>query len=144
MRSDPPRDIQRPPILRDALPQIVETVRSTARGEVELTLNPEELGRIRLSMSGGEAGLQVTIQSDRAETAELLRRHIALLRDELAGLGYAQVDIGFGGRHGSQPQAPVPEPHAEPPGAAPMVASAIDDAPGAHRPVPSARLDMRL
>lgn len=135
----------RPPVLREALPQIVETVRTNGQGEVELTLNPEELGRIRMSMSSGEAGIQVTIQSDRAETAELLRRHIALLRDELAGLGYTQVDIGFGGHHASQPPTPpVQDLPAESGESAHMEATAPGDAPSNRPTAIPARLDVRL
>lgn len=136
----------RPQLLREAVPQILESIRANAPGDVELTLNPEELGRIRMSMTLGDGVLHLTIQSDRAETGELLRRHIALLRDELASLGYGQVDIGFGARSdsaGGGPFAASTDAHTEQrsdQGDAPQSATTSDTAPGM---VPG-RLDRRV
>lgn len=142
-RIDAARDGQRPAFTRETMPQIVESVRANPSGEVELTLNPEELGRIRMSMSATDSGLQVTIQSDRAETAELLRRHISLLREELAGLGYAQVDIGFGGRQGdADPSTDVEETVTATTEAGPLAETSRPET-GRQR-ADAGRLDMRL
>jgi hypothetical protein len=141
-RTEAPRDTARPPILRDAIPQMLHAVRQSAPGEVELMLDPEELGRIRMSLTLSDGGLQVMIQSDRADTGELMRRHAGLLRDELAGLGFAEVDIGFGARADPQRSAPDLDPgHAadaesEIPG---VVRAALD-----LRQTAAGRLDLRL
>lgn len=146
-RADPTRaDVARADTARHVSHQIVEVIRQGPDGSIDVSLNPEELGRVRLTLSGGEASLQVMIQSDRPETADLLRRHIAQLQQDFHDLGYTQVSIDFG-------QSPG---HA--PGRNRMAAAgtAADDLtaeaaipaaqrPAAARPTPgSAGLDLRL
>ena len=71
-----------------------------ARGTVELSLSPEELGRVRLRLHPSEAGLSVTITADRPETLDLMRRNIDLLAREFLDIGYedAQFDFTRGGQ----------------------------------------------
>ena len=40
---------------------------------VELTLNPEELGRVRMTLATHDAGITVTIVAERADTLDLMR-----------------------------------------------------------------------
>jgi len=75
--------------------QMAEAVRVSPDGRVEIALQPEELGRVRLTMHGGEGALHVVVQAERADTEALLRRHIALLRNDLAEIGYADVSFSF-------------------------------------------------
>ncbi|MEZ5715398.1 MAG: flagellar hook-length control protein FliK [Paracoccaceae bacterium] len=49
---------------------------------VELRLNPEELGHVRLTLLQGDGSISVTIQAERGETLDLMRRHIAQLEAE--------------------------------------------------------------
>jgi len=77
--------------------QIAVGVSVAEGGQTELRLNPEELGRVRLSLSGSEGGLVVAIAAERPETADLLRRHIDSLAREFEALGYADVDFRFEG-----------------------------------------------
>ena len=85
---------------------------------VEITLSPEELGRVRLSVSASDGGIVVNVVAERPETLDLLRRHIDQLGQEFQALGYA--DIGFSFAAGSDSQtdqdnsaaadaAPVPD-----------------------------------
>ncbi len=67
---------------------------------VELTLAPEELGRVRLTLSTTDAGLSMTILADRPETLDLLRRHIDQLAQDFRELGYADVAFSFGEKRG--------------------------------------------
>lgn len=91
-RVDAPNRTEMP---RGVVGQVVEAVRQGRDGRVELSLVPEDLGRVRMSLQPGEAGLHLVLQADRPETQDLLRRHIALLETELAGLGYAEVSVDF-------------------------------------------------
>lgn len=107
-------DASRPVTPRNLSAQVAEGVRVSPDGRVEIALQPEELGRVRLTMHGGEGALHVVVQAERADTEALLRRHIALLRNDLADIGYADVSFSFdddraaGDRPGraSAPEAP--------------------------------------
>ena len=63
---------------------------------VEVTLSPEELGRVRMTLAEADGAITVAIQAERGDTAELLRRHADLLGQELRELGYRQVQFDFG------------------------------------------------
>jgi len=77
--------------------QIAVSVSASEGGQTDLRLNPEELGRVRLSLSGGEGILTVSITAERPETADLLRRHIDSLAREFAAMGYEDVGFHFEG-----------------------------------------------
>ncbi|WP_232897257.1 flagellar hook-length control protein FliK [Pontibaca salina] len=64
---------------------------------VEISLNPEELGRVRLALSRTEHGMTLAIMADRPETLDLMRRHIDQLAAELHRLGYSDFGFSFGG-----------------------------------------------
>lgn len=66
---------------------------------LDLTLDPPELGRLRLGFSEVNGVLTVTIAAERSETADLIRRHVALLAEEFAraGLDAPSVNISHGG-----------------------------------------------
>lgn len=145
--ADPPRAGE----LRPAAPQplgtqIVDGIRQARDGSVELSLSPEELGRVRLTLHGGDASLHVTIQADRPETESLLRRHIGLLQQEFRDLGYGGISFDFG------PRQDRPAPFADGAGgAAPLAetertAAVAEAAPTPWAPilVPGRGLDLRL
>lgn len=93
-------------------PQIVDAIRQTRDGTVEVSLSPEELGRVRLVIQGSDTGVQVSLQTERPETLDLLRRHIGQLHADLASLGYKDIGFNFGqpgAQHGAdaQPDAPA-------------------------------------
>lgn len=61
----------------------------------EIALNPEELGRVRISLTTTESGMTVSIISERPETTDLMRRHIDTLAREFAELGYDSLAFSF-------------------------------------------------
>ena len=63
---------------------------------VEIRLQPEELGRVRLTMTPSEAGVSVQVTAERPETLELLRRHIDMLAADLGDRGFSNLDFSFG------------------------------------------------
>lgn len=71
---------------------------------IEITLNPEELGKIRMTMTQGDGQISVAVLADRPETLDALRRHISTLGAEFQSLGYRDVSFSFGsgGSHGRE------------------------------------------
>jgi flagellar hook-length control protein FliK len=65
-------------------------------GAIEITLNPEELGRVSIVLNGREDGLHMTIAAERPETLDLMRRHIATLTAEFQKLGYGEMSFDLG------------------------------------------------
>lgn len=86
----------KPEMPKPAVLQLVEAARQTREGVLEIRLSPEELGRVKLAMSPGEAGLQVTILAERADTLDLIRRHVDLLAQELRNQGHENPTFHFG------------------------------------------------
>lgn len=107
--------------------QIAQALQDAPDGRVSLVLNPEELGRLRLSMVPTETGLNVTILAERDDTAALLRRHADELMQEFRALGYDEIAFDFAGRNSAPPDSPperleaedMPLPAPPRPGAAP-------------------------
>ena len=92
-------DPQRPELPRATVQQLVDaSVRATER-PVELVLNPEDLGRVRISMSMTDASVTLNLGAERSETLELLRRYSEILAQELRDLGYGKISFSFG-QHG--------------------------------------------
>lgn len=88
-----------PALARHIGAQIAEAARpqpnAAANQPVELTLNPEELGRVRLGFATEGGALTVSITTERPETLDLMRRHIEALAQELRNLGYRDVNFSF-------------------------------------------------
>ena len=63
---------------------------------VEVSLDPEELGRVRMKMSVADSSVVVSILAERPESLELLRRNIDQLAEEFRALGYSQIAFDFG------------------------------------------------
>lgn len=75
-------------------------------GVVDITLNPEELGRVSMALSTHDDALILSISSERPETLDLMRRHIAELSTEFRELGYESVAFEFGTATGDTENAP--------------------------------------
>jgi hypothetical protein len=83
--------------------QIAEAAPQLPNRPVDISLSPEELGRVRLSLSANEAGLVINVLAERPETLDLMRRNIAALGQEFQALGYEDVAFSFSG--GDAPMA---------------------------------------
>lgn len=84
---------------------------------VEITLSPEELGRVRLTLTTHDGALTMMIQADQPETLDLMRRNIESLAQDFRDLGYQELSFSFG-----QDRDPR-----HPPGAAGTIAAAGND-----------------
>ncbi len=86
-----------PVAARSIVDQVVRLMaRAPGDGVIEIRLQPEELGRVRLSMTPTELGVTVQITAERFETLDLLRRNIDLLEADLHEQGFANLTFDFG------------------------------------------------
>jgi flagellar hook-length control protein FliK len=97
--------------------QIVAAIsRASVDGQktTEITLNPAELGRVRLHLATTDGVMIVMVSAERAETMELLRRNIETLTNNLKETGYDGAQIVFsqdgGGARDKEARAPVTAP----------------------------------
>ncbi|MXI55115.1 hypothetical protein GRW02_25980, partial [Escherichia coli] len=65
------------------LVQIADVIVAQREGSTEIMLNPHELGRVKVTISGDSAVLHVGLVVERPETLDLVRRHADLLVREL-------------------------------------------------------------
>ncbi|WP_282603443.1 flagellar hook-length control protein FliK [Paracoccus sp. PARArs4] len=130
-RSAPQHDPR--PVAR----QIADAVVTTREGETEIALAPEELGRLRLVMTGADRG-HVTIFAERPETLDLIRRNADLLTQTLADAGIEQGSLDF--REERRDSAPAP--HDDAPEGSP--AATVEHVATRPRPLSDRRLDIRI
>ncbi len=74
---------------------VAEAFKSAPNKPIEITLNPIELGRVRMIMTTSETGITVTVTADRGETLDLMRRNIDDLGKSLSDLGFEDVSFAF-------------------------------------------------
>lgn len=70
---------------------------------LELRLDPEELGRVSISMRTEGESLVVRVVAERPETLDLLRRHADQLLQDLRSSGFRDAQMAFGAE-GQGPQ----------------------------------------
>lgn len=89
--------------------QIADAVRTSDKNVIEITMDPPELGRLRLTMNETAGVMNITISTEQSATSDLMRRHIELLRRDFVEMGYDSVSFSFeqddmtGQRHSEQP-----------------------------------------
>ena len=90
--------------------QLVATAVRSGAGTTQITLNPEELGRVRMTLTTTEHGIAVAIAAERPETVDLMRRHVDLLIKEFEDLDQGDVAFRFGENDTDSGET---EPHSE-------------------------------
>lgn len=124
--------------------QIAEAVVTTRDSVVEIALAPEELGRLRMVVTGPEQSPHVMIWVERPDVLEQLRRNSAFLQECFGDAGMPEASFEFGGDtpSGSHDGRPSPSrmDHAVSDGSAQMRVVPVAWSPIA---VP-ARLDIRI
>ncbi|WP_158275497.1 flagellar hook-length control protein FliK [Maritimibacter sp. 55A14] len=96
-RAEQPTTAQ---LVRAVAAQLVDGFRGSSARHVEILLEPRELGHVRMTLSLSDQGGNVTLTADRPETLDLMRRHIGILSQEFADLGYRGVEFSFAGGGG--------------------------------------------
>ena len=141
--------IARPATAHAIAEQISVAVAQATDGQIEVSLAPEELGRVKLSIQHGENGLNVVLQAERPETLDLMRRNIELLQRDFRALGYEQINFSFnqngagqgsGFHEGARPDQSDGTPAAHAPPAPP----AQELRPVYPRTMPAVGLDIRI
>ena len=92
--------------------QVTDAVRGSSRPGIEIALSPEELGSVRLRLTGSDGQMVVIVQAERPETLDLMRRHIDFLSQDFRAIGYGEVSFSFQSGKEGQHDAPRRE---EPP-----------------------------
>lgn len=82
---------------RHVAQQLIEMANLAPNRPVEIALNPQELGRVRMTLHPSDGGMQVALMADRPETIDLLRRNIEMLANEFRELGYTSISFSFSG-----------------------------------------------
>lgn len=97
------------PNAKPVVMQVLHFAPQPGQQAVDITLSPEELGKVRLSMVTIEGTLTLAITAERSDTLDLLRRHAAELGQEFVALGYSDIEFQFteGGRD-MQQDSPEP------------------------------------
>lgn len=81
--------------------QIAAHVQHRPGHQIEITLDPEELGKISMRLEPGEKGLTLVINASRHDTLDYMRRHIDLLAQDLRDLGFSNLNFDFSGGDGA-------------------------------------------
>lgn len=142
MRFEPA--LQPAPLLRTGAAEARHVSRQLAKhvvadqDRIEVTLTPDELGRVRLVMTPGDVPT-VAVYADNQQTLDLLRRNAEVLMRELSDTGFGGASLSFGDG-GEQDQSAQPK--------VSMHAGGIDVAAGekttSSRPISDRRLDIRI
>jgi hypothetical protein len=132
------------PAAPPAAQQVATALHQAMRdGQIEIQLSPEELGRVRMTLTPQDGAMVVTILADRDDTLSLLRRHVDQLGAELRDLGFQTLDFRFGQNHGRGPGNQTTAPASI---TSPAQAAAAESPQSAPRPTPAGttRVDIRL
>lgn len=113
-------------------------------GGVTVRLAPEELGQVSMRLHNDDGTMRLAIHAERADTADLIRRNIDPLVDEMTRLGYDRVSVDIsGGQRGlaQDRRQPMPQPTQQ------ELADRPDIRPPEtppRRPAPTSGMDLRL
>lgn len=89
--------VHRPETPRMVAAQLAEAFAAKGEQKVEVSLNPQELGHVRMRVVAGDTGITMIIQTERPETGDLMRRHIHELAEEFRRMGYEDISFEFSG-----------------------------------------------
>ncbi|WP_114288034.1 flagellar hook-length control protein FliK [Candidatus Halocynthiibacter alkanivorans] len=75
--------------------QLAQAAQTMPDAPIELALNPEELGNVRLTFIASEGAMNVVVAAERGETLDLMRRNIDTLAAEFREMGFKDVSFSF-------------------------------------------------
>jgi hypothetical protein len=135
------------PNLPQLASQITAALVSRPDGQVEISLSPDELGHLRLTLqpdSKDPDRVVVTLVFDRPDTLDLFRRNADQLADALRAAGYEAADLSFGHSGGQGPRTDHPAASGQDTGAADSGQTMTADASPSRGHAPDGTLDLRL
>ncbi len=141
--GEPPPQLHRH---HDVGRQLAHNLSAFPAGPVEVTLAPEELGHVRMTLAAADGQMVLTLTADRPETVELMRRHIDQLAQDFRDLGFRDLSFSFAQRHPDQRPGAFPTPADAPPDAPAPAATAppVPERAAALTAHADDRLDLRL
>ncbi|MEM7670483.1 MAG: flagellar hook-length control protein FliK [Pseudomonadota bacterium] len=102
------------PIASAVADQIGFALSRLSGDKIEVLLEPRELGRVSMTVTASADTVTVQVTPERAETSDLMRRHVELLQRELSNAGFrgVTIDISSGQGQGqkAEQQGTAPEP----------------------------------
>ncbi|MDS9466064.1 flagellar hook-length control protein FliK [Paracoccus sp. MBLB3053] len=132
---------------KEVMRQIADRMVTSDEARIEVTLSPEELGKVRLVMSSGETPT-VTVYAEHRDTLEFLRRHGELLARELRDTAFAGAAFSFsdgdgdGDGAGQRPQRAAGR--SQTAGRAHAVVPSTEPQAGPDRPILARQIDIRI
>ncbi|MFS4581710.1 flagellar hook-length control protein FliK [Phaeobacter sp. C3_T13_0] len=96
-----PGTVHKPETPRLIANQMAEALATKGERNVDVALNPKELGHVNMRVSVTDTGVSVMIQTERAETGDLMKRHINELADEFRRMGFEDISFQFSGDEAS-------------------------------------------
>ncbi|ATG41435.1 putative flagellar hook-length control protein [Phaeobacter piscinae] len=108
-----PGTVHKPETPRLIANQMAEALATKGERNVDVALNPKELGHVNMRVSVTETGVSVMIQTERAETGDLMRRHINELADEFKRMGFEDISFQFSGDEASNQSGGRGEAHTQ-------------------------------
>ncbi|MFZ5709219.1 MAG: flagellar hook-length control protein FliK [Pseudomonadota bacterium] len=75
--------------------QIATALRPHHDRAVELTLSPEELGVVRMSLSATDSSAVLIVTAERPETLDLMRRNVDALERQFREMGFQNLSFSF-------------------------------------------------
>jgi len=81
---------------RHVAQQLAEAVATAGKRNVDVSLNPRELGHVNMRVTTTDVGVTVVINAERPETEDLMRRHIQDLAREFKDMGFSDISFQFG------------------------------------------------
>jgi hypothetical protein len=91
-RSDAPPPAAGP---QPVAQQVAAAVARASDGQVEIRLDPPELGRVQIRMETTDDGVRAVVLAERPETQDLLRRNADQLARDLGSAGFERVSLDF-------------------------------------------------
>lgn len=134
-----------PVAAKSIINQVMHSVsRGPGDGVIEVRLQPEELGRVRLAMTPSEAGMTIQVSAERPETLELLRRNIEMLEASLKETGFSDLSFSFSQENGgSDADLSADEQPSRDREARPLESLVVEEV-LRSQPLPTGRLDIRV
>lgn len=83
------------PDARAAIERAIGSIERSGDGVVEVTLDPPELGKLKISYEMVGDGLSARVTASDPASLELLRRHAESLLEDLRALGFDAIDLAF-------------------------------------------------
>lgn len=89
------RNHSAPPLPEQISTQLQQLLTKADKQTIELRLDPPELGRVTIHMSTHDQQMTAHVSAERADTADLMRRHADLLAATLEKAGFSQANLSF-------------------------------------------------